>query len=213
MDDSKKQMAMQQRGKINNQQAPVESNSEFEFKVKQEGKQQLSRTKNLIESFINGAGGNPSGYDENRQRLTEEMTYNNTLNEAIHTQPVQHQGNHGYAIGNHAVFPEKNAQGKTRYTVANMDNGAPIYEQLRLSSTAECMVRLLNRGYSKYSPEISKVLEFEQRYEKYYNDAKSFAKRSKQSGRDQLLETRFEEAKHQAKLVKEEAERHLKRLS
>jgi hypothetical protein len=158
---------------------------------------------------------------------------NRMLGEALHTRQVtppdylieqmQNQGFHyptqpapqpvhegyqtvptmGVQVGNYAVFPVPNANGKNRYDVANMTNGQKLVGGLHLVEAANGIVKLMNKGHSFYSPQVKQILEMEEKYVKHYQDAVSFRRKSKEDSKDAIMETRFEEAKLKAQQVKE----------
>ena len=149
--------------------------------------------------------------------LREQLNYNNgdnMLHEAAVTRTVtMPTATAGVQVGNFAVFAMPNANGKNRYDVANMTTGEKIVGGLHLAEGANAIVKLLNRQYSFYSPQIKQILEHEQNYVKFYQDAVSFQRKVKDSPiKDAILETRFSEAKRSAQIVKEKLENYVKIL-
>lgn len=139
--------------------------------------------------------------------IQENMT-DPRFKDAVTTRTVPQQPNQNFSYGaqmdKFGVFSIPNNRGKTRYTVADMANQQPVIENLFLSESANAIVKLLNRGYSFYSPEIRTVLDLEEKYVKHYQDASTFKRKCKDAGRDQILETRFEDAKDRAIAIKEQ---------
>jgi hypothetical protein len=146
--------------------------------------------------------------------LLEGIRRDQQLFEAVQTKPIENPINNqqGVAVGNFAVFPVRNAQDKTRYTVAETTTGQAVYENLFLSANAESICRLLNRKYSRYSPEVKQVLDLDESYVKHYRDAVHAQKKSKQNAHDQILETKFQTAKERALEIKEKSEFLLQQL-
>ena len=160
-------------------------------------------------------------------QLKEQMTYDNMLHEAVVTRTVSAPQTYlneqvsnnmpnkpatGMAIGNFAVFTVPNANGKARYDVADMTTGNKLVGGLHLAEGANAIVKLLNRQYSFYSPQIKQILEYENNYVKHYQDAVQFQRKVKSSPRDMILETRFDEAKRSAQIVKEKLEQYVKTI-
>ena len=135
------------------------------------------------------------------------MAQNNPmLAEALHTSSIPQTTAHagGMQMGKFGVFMIPNENGKMRYDVANETTGQKLIGGLHLAEGANAIVKLLNKGYSFYSPQIKQLLEMEASYVKQYNDALSFRKKIKNNPtKDAILETRFEESKLKANEVKE----------
>lgn len=131
---------------------------------------------------------------------------NPMLAEALNTKSIPETTAHvgGMQVGKIGLFMIPNESGKTRYDVANEDNGQKIVGGLHLVEGAKAIVKLLNKGYSFYCPQIKTILEMEANYVKQYNDALNFKKKIKNNPtRDAILETRFEESKLKASEIKE----------
>lgn len=110
----------------------------------------------------------------------------------------------GVQVGGFAVFPVPNSNGKTRYSVVNMNTQQKIIDDLHLVESANGIVKLLNKNYSFYSPQVKTILEFEASYTKHYTDAQSFSRKIKNNPtKDSIMETRFEESKLKANEVKQ----------
>lgn len=106
--------------------------------------------------------------------------------------------------GNFAVFAIPNEAGKTRYDVVNMTTQQKLVGNLHIAEGANTMVKLMNRGYSFYSPQIKSILDLENVYTKHYQDAVSFSRKFKSGGaKDMILETRFNESKLKANEAKQ----------
>ena len=139
-----------------------------------------------------------SNHNNNQNMLNEQNHFgtpvNDTMLQPTYTQP---------ASNNFAVFAMPNEYGKTRYDIANQATGQKLTGNIALAECANGIVKLLNKGYSFYSPQIKSLLEFEQNYQKYYNDALVFKKKiSNNPHRDMIIETRFEESKAKAQETK-----------
>jgi len=149
------------------------------------------------------------------------------LFEALHTKHAELPSNYlteagqapvatptaGMQIGGFAVFAMPNENGKTRYDVVNMTTQQKIVGGLHLAEGANTMVKLMNKGYSFYSPQIKNLLDLENSYVKHYNDAISFSRKVKNSSaKDAVLETRFEESKLKASEVKQKLLEYIKKI-
>ena len=139
-------------------------------------------------------------------KVARSATHNPMLAEALQMKPIAETQNHmgGMQVGKFGLFMVPNESGKTRYDIANETTGQKLVGGLHLIDGANAIVKMLNKGYSFYSPQIKQILEMEANYVKYYNDALSFKKKIKNNpSRDAILETRFEEAKLKASEIKE----------
>ena len=139
-------------------------------------------------------------------KIARSAAHNPMLAEALQVKPIAEGPNHagGMQVGKFGLFMVPNDSGKTRYDIANETTGQKLVGGLHLIEGANAIVRLLNKGYSFYSPQIKQILEMEANYVKHYNDAISFKKKIKNNpSRDAILETRFEESKLKATEIKE----------
>lgn len=172
-------------------------------------KQKMAKDLNAFDRAISKVATKTTTY------LKEHMQHDNLLHEAAVTRqitsaPVAPTATNGMQVGNYAVFSVPNSNGRMRYDVANMTTGEKIVGGLHLAEGANAIVKLLNRQYSFYSPQIKTILEHENNYQKHYQDAVSFQRKVKDSPRDMILETRFSEAKRSAQMVKEKLEQYVK---
>jgi hypothetical protein len=139
------------------------------------------------------------------QNLIREAAFDPAVHKALNTHTVVkedvHGASYGVAVGTHAIFPVKNDAGKTRYDVANVTTGQPVAKSIYLYESADAMVKLLNKGYSFYSPEVRDVLMGEETYVKHYNDALTY-KRQAQGSKDLINESRFESSLEKAQQAK-----------
>lgn len=130
--------------------------------------------------------------------IVHEARSDQAFNTAMHTQQLP---NHGVQYHNFAVFPN-NATGKTRYDVVNMTTQQKVTENLYLVETAQAIVKMLNKQYSFYSPQINDILNMETTYIKHYNDAVTFKRKNPDGFKDAIMETRFNESKNKAGMAK-----------
>jgi len=177
--------------------------------------QQYSQQGHIQENIQwNGFGPDPR-QNPRTQGYNPAPGYDPMLNEAYQTAPVQHPQNPsiiGVQKASHAVFAIPNSDGKTRYEVANINTQQKLIGELKLNETADAIVKLLNRNYSFYSPEVQSVLKLEESYSKHYNDMLSFKRKNKLEPLEEIHKVRFEDAKAKAIMIKEELTNFNKKL-
>lgn len=150
------------------------------------------------------------------QAVVQQARVNPVMSEALYTKEIQHPtmpNVMGVQTDKYAVYPMNNANGKTRYDVVSMVEQKVICAGLHLNDSASAIVKLLNRNYSFYSPEVKTILGLEESYTKHYNDAVSYKRKAKDNVLNEVMQIRFDESKDKFLKIKEELINFNKKLS